>query len=52
MLTVASTVPQFDHYAPAAFLVANWGTLKDGLPGVDAALDRFEEFFKQVNGLL
>lgn len=52
MLTVSATVAPFDHYAPAAYLVANWGTLKDSLPGVDAALDRFEGFFKQVNALL
>ncbi len=52
MLTVSASVPAFDHYAPAAFLVANWGDLKDTLPGVDGALDRFEEFFEQVNALL
>lgn len=52
MLTVSATVPQFDHYAPAAYLLQNWGTLKDSLPGVDAALGRFEDFFKQVNALL
>jgi energy-coupling factor transporter ATP-binding protein EcfA2 len=52
MLTVAATLPQFDHFAPAAYLVANWGELKGTLPGVDDALARFEEFFKQVNALL
>lgn len=52
MLTAAATVPQFDHYAPAAHLVAHWGELKDTLPGIDAALVRFEAFFEQVNALL
>lgn len=52
MLTVAAGVPQFDHYAPAAFLIGRWADLKDTLPGVDDALGRFEEFFRQVNALL
>jgi energy-coupling factor transporter ATP-binding protein EcfA2 len=52
MLTVSGSVPAFNHYAPAAYLVAHSGDLKDKLPGIDAALDRFEEFFKQVNALL
>lgn len=52
MRTVSASVATFNHYAPAACLVANWGELKDKLPGVDEALDRFEEFFKQVNALL
>ena len=52
MLAVSASVPAFDHYTPAAFLVEHWGELKGSLPGVDAALDRFEAFFKQVNALL
>jgi predicted ATP-dependent endonuclease of OLD family len=52
MLTVSTSVPQFDHYAPAAFLVGHWADLKDSLPGVDDALTRFEEFFKQANAVL
>jgi hypothetical protein len=52
MATVSASVAVFSHYGPAAHLVANWGELKDKLPGVDSALDRFEGFFKEVNGLL
>lgn len=52
MLTVSASVPAFNHYAPAAYLIAEWGQLKDKLSDVDGALDRFEEFFKQVNALL
>lgn len=52
MLAVSAGVAAFDHFAPAAFLLSEWPTLKTSLPGVDAALDRFEEFFKQVNALL
>jgi predicted ATP-dependent endonuclease of OLD family len=52
MLTVSASVRQFDHYAPAAFLVAHWAELKDDLPGVDDAMARFEEFFKQANAVL
>jgi hypothetical protein len=52
MDTVSASVPPFDHYAPAAFLVEHWSDVKNSLPGVAAALDRFEAFFKQVNALL
>lgn len=52
MRLVPAAVAQFDHYAPAAYLVANWTTLAGTLPNVDLALDRFEEFFKAVNALL
>lgn len=52
MATVDPSVPAFDHYAPSAFLVANWGGLKGTLPGVDDALSRFEQFFTSVNALL
>lgn len=52
MLTVSASVDAFDHFAPAAYLVEHWGELKDTLPGVDEALDRFEELFKQLNALL
>lgn len=47
MLTVSGDVAQFDHFVPAAFLLNEWPTLEPTLPGVDAALDRFEAFFKQ-----
>lgn len=52
MLTVSASVPQFDHYAPAAFLVEQWADLKVSMPGVDNALARFEAFFQEVNAVL
>lgn len=52
MLTVAATVPKFDHYAPAAYLVSHWGELKGSLPGVEDALARFEAFYRDVNALI
>jgi hypothetical protein len=45
-------VPEFDHYAPASFLVENAGTLRATLPDLDQALDRFEPLFKYLNALL
>jgi hypothetical protein len=45
-------VPEFDHYAPASFLVENAGTLLTTLPDLDQALDRSEPLFKDLNALL
>ncbi|HJQ94756.1 MAG TPA: AAA family ATPase [Acidimicrobiia bacterium] len=50
--TVDPSLPQFDHYAPAAYLVEHWSDLKRSLPGVDDALERFEAFFTDLNALL
>lgn len=50
--TLPPTAPSFDHYTPAVYLTENGATLRNTLPGLDAALDRFEHFFKDVNGLL
>jgi predicted ATP-dependent endonuclease of OLD family len=52
MLTVSGTVEAFDHFAPAAYLLEHWPDLKSVLPGVEDALNRFEELFKQLNSLL
>ncbi|HEV2294572.1 MAG TPA: AAA family ATPase [Tepidisphaeraceae bacterium] len=43
--------PNFDHYRPAAFLAENPKVAKE-LPELDAALDRFEKLFKEINVLL
>jgi predicted ATPase len=48
--TVATTGSEFDHYRPAEFL--NQKGLDYALRGIDRALDRFEELFSDVNGLL
>jgi len=50
--TMPPTHPEFDHYTPATFLVENTAELKDTLPDLDKALDRFEELFKDLNALL
>jgi len=42
--------PEFDHYAPAAHLIANPGDLT--FRGRGAALDRFEKLFADINDLL
>lgn len=48
--TLPASVPEFDHYAPAAYLISHTSDF-DGKP-VDSALDRFEELFKKLNQLL
>lgn len=47
-----NTVPEFDHFTPAAYLLRHADDLRDKLSGHDAALDRFEELFKALNKLL
>lgn len=49
--TLPTTVSEFDHYSPARFLMGTPVVLAE-LPGLDAALDRFERLFKSINGLL
>jgi predicted ATP-dependent endonuclease of OLD family len=49
--TLPSSVPEFDHYTPAEYLVLNRGNLT-GVPGLDAALDVFEALFVQLNAFL
>lgn len=44
--------PEFDHFAPSRYLIENLGELAGTLPGFDAALQRFEEVFKDLNKLL
>lgn len=46
--TLPPAVPEYDHFAPARYLV----TTSLSLPDVDGALDRFECLFKDLNALL
>jgi hypothetical protein len=43
-------VPEFNHFAPAAYLLANASSF-DGKP-LEAALDHFEKLFMLLNSLL
>ncbi|MTD57821.1 ATP-dependent nuclease [Amycolatopsis pithecellobii] len=45
-----SSVAEYDHYAPARYLLEHSGELM--LPGVEEALDRFEKLFADLNKLL
>ena len=49
--TVVTEGPIFDHLAPAVYLVEHEAEFRNSV-GRGKALDRFEEFFKRVNGLL
>jgi predicted ATPase len=44
--------PEFDHYVPAEYLMANSTRMKKVLPDLDSALDRFEKLFADLNKLL
>lgn len=50
--TLPLDFPEFDHYTPAAYLVENGKDLRNELPGLNCALDRFEQLFKDLNKLL
>ena len=50
--TLPAETPGFHHFKPASFLWENRGELKGSLPGIDEALDRFENLFKDLNALL
>jgi hypothetical protein len=50
--TLPATVPNFDHYAPALYLMENAAMLRSTLPDLDRALDRFEKLFAELNALL
>lgn len=43
---------EFNHYTPAATLIADAGRLNGVLPEIDAALGRFETLFQALNALL
>lgn len=44
--------PLFDHYVPAEFLTEHGATLRDSVPELGQALDRFERLFSDLNKLL
>ena len=52
--TLPLDLPQFNHYDPAVYLTQNVvdSNAADALPSMDAALDRFEQLFKELNALV
>jgi hypothetical protein len=50
--TMPPGVDEFDHYTVAEFLIENRDVLLAKMPDLEAALDRFENIFKQLNGML
>lgn len=44
--------PEFGHYKPVEYLLGLRETEVERLPGVEAALDRFESVFRDLNGLI
>lgn len=48
--SLPASVPEYDHYAPARYLVEHSSELS--LPGLDGALGRFERLFGDLNALL
>lgn len=45
-------MPNFDHYTPSVYLTEHSAEIRDSLPGLDVALDRFEALFRDLNALL
>jgi len=50
--TMPPGVPEFDHYTVSEFLIRNGDGALAKMPDLDAALDRFENIFKQLNEML
>lgn len=48
--TLPPTVAEYDHFAPARFLVTQGG--EEAWPVLDGALERFERLFRELNALL
>jgi len=48
--TMPATVAEYDHYAPAEYLVMHPNTVSS--PHLDEALERFERLFEDLNALL
>lgn len=46
------TIPNFDHYTPAAYLTEHAADLRDSLPDLEGTLERFEALFRDLNALL
>lgn len=49
--TLPDTIPTFDHFTPAAWLIENLSLLSPSSPSVDTTLDRAEQLFKAINAL-
>jgi len=50
--TLPPSAPNFDHFRPAAYLLENRSGILCSLPGLEAALNRFEKLFTDLNALL
>lgn len=51
-MRIQAAAPEFDHYAPAEFLLENRTNFLPQMTGVAASLDRFERLFSALNALL
>jgi energy-coupling factor transporter ATP-binding protein EcfA2 len=47
-----SSIPEFDHFTPASWLLNNQDLLSKDRAAVNESLDRFEQAFKALNALL
>lgn len=45
-------VPDFDHFRPADYLSENSDLARKEMPGLEDALTRFEQLFKDSNAVL
>ena len=45
-------IPEFDHFAPAQYLNQLNAEQIANLPGLDAAMERFDKLFETLNGLI
>ncbi len=50
--TLPSTIPEFDHFAPANWLLKNPKILEGSDKMIAVSLDRFEQAFKAINALI
>ena len=50
--TMDASVPEFDHFTPASWLLNNQDLLSKDVQEVNESLDRFEQAFKTINALL
>jgi hypothetical protein len=50
--TMPAGIPEFDHYSTSEYLMKNRDAVFASMPELDAALDRFENVFTQLNGIL
>jgi hypothetical protein len=50
--TLPTSVDEFDHFKPCAFLLSNADTLRGILPDESDALNRFEKLVMDLNALL